>query len=125
MPKITGVETFDVRFPTSKSLDGSDAMNQDPDYSGAYLRINTDAGVHGDSLVFTIGRGNEVQLKAIEILAEKIVGLNTSDVLVNIGDIARELSGDSQLRWLGPDYGVFHMGAGGVLNALWDLLANR
>lgn len=123
MPKITGFETFDVRFPTSKSLDGSDAMNQDPDYSGAYLRINTDAGFHGDSLVFTIGRGNEVQLRAIEILAEKIVGLNTSDALENIGDIARELSGDSQLRWLGPDYGVFHMGAGGVLNGLWDLFA--
>jgi L-fuconate dehydratase len=125
MPKITGIETFDVRFPTSKSLDGSDAMNQDPDYSGAYLRINTDAGIHGDSLVFTIGRGNEVQLKAIEILAEKIVGLNTSDALENIGDIARQLSGDSQLRWLGPDYGVFHMGAGGVLNALWDLFAKE
>ena len=125
MPKITGVETFDVRFPTSKSLDGSDAMNQDPDYSGAYLRINTDAGVHGDSLVFTIGRGNEVQLKAIEILAGKIVGLNTSEALENIGDIARQLSGDSQLRWLGPDYGVFHMGAGGVLNALWDLFAKE
>lgn len=125
MPKITGVETFDIRFPTSKSLDGSDAMNQDPDYSGAYLRINTDAGVHGDSLVFTIGRGNEVQLQAIEILAEKIVGLNTADALENIGGIARELSGDSQLRWLGPDYGVFHMGAGGVLNALWDLFAKE
>jgi len=125
MPKIIGVETFDVRFPTSKSLDGSDAMNQDPDYSGAYLRINTDAGVHGDSLVFTIGRGNEVQLKAIEILSEKVVGLNTADALENIGEIARQLSGDSQLRWLGPDYGVFHMGAGGVLNALWDLFAKE
>lgn len=125
MPKITGVETFDIRFPTSKSLDGSDAMNQDPDYSGAYLRINTDVGIHGDSLVFTIGRGNEVQLKAIEILAENIVGLNTSDALENIGDIARQLSSDSQLRWLGPDYGVFHMGAGGVLNALWDLFAKE
>lgn len=125
MTKITGVDTFDVRFPTSKSLDGSDAMNQDPDYSGAYLRINTDTGLHGDSLVFTIGRGNEVQLKSIEILSEKIVGLNTSDALENIGDIARQLSGDSQLRWLGPDYGVFHMGAGGVLNALWDLFAKE
>ena len=125
MTKITGIETFDVRFPTSKSLDGSDAMNQDPDYSGAYLRINTDAGVHGDSLVFTIGRGNEVQIKALNILGEKIVGLDTADALENIGNIARELSGDSQLRWLGPDYGVFHMGAGGVLNALWDLFAKE
>ena len=125
MSKITGIETFDVRFPTSKMLDGSDAMNQDPDYSGAYLRITTDSGVHGDSLVFTIGRGNEVQIKALDILGEKIVGLNTADALENIGDIARELSGDSQLRWLGPDYGVFHMGAGGVLNALWDLFAKE
>jgi L-fuconate dehydratase len=125
MAKITGIETFDVRFPTSKSLDGSDAMNQDPDYSGAYLRINTDSGVHGDSLVFTIGRGNEVQIKALDILGEKIVGLDTADSLENIGNIARELSGDSQLRWLGPDYGVFHMGAGGVLNALWDLFAKE
>jgi L-fuconate dehydratase len=106
-------------------LDGSDAMNQDPDYSGAYLRINTDSGVHGDSLVFTIGRGNEVQIKALDILGEKIVGLDTADALENIGNIARELSGDSQLRWLGPDYGVFHMGAGGVLNALWDLFAKE
>jgi L-fuconate dehydratase len=125
MAKITGIETFDVRFPTSKSLDGSDAMNQDPDYSGAYLRIKTDSEVHGDSLVFTIGRGNEIQIKALDILGEKIVGLNTADALENIGDIARQLSGDSQLRWLGPDYGVFHMAAGGVLNALWDLFAKE
>ena len=100
-------------------------MNQDPDYSGAYLRINTDSGVNGDSLIFTIGRGNEVQIKALDILAEKVVGLDTADAFNNIGDIARQLSGDSQLRWLGPDYGVFHMGAGGVLNALWDLFAKE
>jgi len=125
MAKITGFETFDVRFPTSKMLDGSDAMNQDPDYSGAYLRIKTDLGLHGDSLIFTIGRGNEVQIKALDILAEKVVGLDTADAFNNIGDIARQLSGDSQLRWLGPDYGVFHMGAGGVLNALWDLFAKE
>lgn len=125
MAKITGFQTFDVRFPTSKMLDGSDAMNQDPDYSGAYLRINTDSDVHGDSLIFTIGRGNEVQIKALDILAEKVVGLDTADAFNNIGDIARQLSGDSQLRWLGPDYGVFHMGAGGVLNALWDLFAKE
>lgn len=125
MAKITGFETFDVRFPTSKMLDGSDAMNQDPDYSGAYLRINTDSGFNGDSLIFTIGRGNEVQIKALDILAEKVVGLDTADAFNNIGDIARQLSGDSQLRWLGPDYGVFHMGAGGVLNSLWDLFAKE
>lgn len=124
MSKITAVEIFDVRFPTSKMLDGSDAMNQDPDYSAAYLRITTDkVGLHGDSLVFTIGRGNDVQLAAINMLTPKIQGLDVDDAFSRIGQIAKELSGDSQIRWLGPDYGVFHMAAGAVLNALWDLFA--
>ena len=124
MTKIIGIESFDVRFPTSKMLDGSDAMNQDPDYSAAYLRITTDkSGLHGDSLVFTIGRGNDVQIAAINMLTSKIQGLTVDDAFANIGKIARDLSGDSQIRWLGPDYGVFHMAAGAVLNALWDLFA--
>ena len=124
MPKITAIESFDVRFPTSKMLDGSDAMNQDPDYSAAYLRITTDQpGLHGDSLVFTIGRGNDVQIAAIDMLTPKIAGLSVDDAFNRIGEITRELSGDSQIRWLGPDYGVFHMAAGAVLNALWDLFA--
>ena len=124
MAKITACETFDVRFPTSKMLDGSDAMNQDPDYSAAYLRIKTDTpSLHGDSLVFTIGRGNDVQLAAIEMVAPKIVGLEIDDAFNRIGEITRMLSADSQIRWLGPDYGVFHMAAGAVLNALWDLFA--
>ena len=124
MAIITRCEFFDVRFPTSKMLDGSDAMNQDPDYSGAYLRILTDdSKLFGDSLVFTIGRGNDVQMKAIEMLSPAVVGLDVDDAFARIGEIARKLSGDSQIRWLGPDYGVFHMAAGAVLNALWDLFA--
>jgi L-fuconate dehydratase len=124
MAVITRCEFFDVRFPTSKMLDGSDAMNQDPDYSGAYLRIRTDDPLlYGDSLVFTIGRGNDVQMKAIEMLSPIVVGLDINDAFNRIGEIARKLSGDSQIRWLGPDYGVFHMAAGAVLNALWDLFA--
>ncbi len=124
MTKIIAYESFDVRFPTSKMLDGSDAMNQDPDYSAAYLRVRTDvSNLYGDSLVFTIGRGNDVQLTAIKMLAEKVVGLDIGDAFSNIGQIARELSADSQIRWLGPDSGVFHMGAGAILNALWDLFA--
>ncbi|MBC7463813.1 MAG: fuconate dehydratase [Actinobacteria bacterium] len=121
---ISNQRTFDVRFPTSMHLDGSDAMNADPDYSAAYLRIETsDAALFGDAFVFTIGRGNEVQIEAIKILAEKIAGLEIEYAFENIGEIARELSSDSQLRWLGPDKGVFHMAAGAVLNALWDLFA--
>ena len=125
MPKIISFESFDVRFPTSKMLDGSDAMNADPDYSAAYIRLNTDSLITGDSLVFTIGRGNEIQIAAINILAEKIVGLDLDDAFTNIGVIAKELSSDSQLRWLGPDTGVFHMAAGSVLNALWDLFSKN
>lgn len=125
MARIISCENFDVRFPTSTMLDGSDAMNADPDYSAAYLRLKTDTSITGDSLVFTIGRGNEVQIAAINILAEKVVGLNLDDAFANIGAIAKELSSDSQLRWLGPDMGVFHMAAGAVLNALWDLFSKN
>ena len=121
---FTQMRTFDVRFPTSQMLDGSDAMNADPDYSAAYLRIETSApNLTGDAFVFTIGRGNDVQVRAIEIMAEKIAGLELEYAFDHIGDIARELSADSQLRWLGADKGVFHMAAGAVLNALWDLFA--
>ncbi len=125
MTKICSSESFDVRFPTSTMLDGSDAMNADPDYSAAYLRLKTDSTISGDSLVFTIGRGNELQIAAINILAQKVIGLNLDDALTNIGSIAKELSSDSQLRWLGPDKGVFHMAAGAVLNALWDLFSKE
>ena len=124
--RIIAAKTFDIRFPTSKMLDGSDAMNQDPDYSAAYLRLITeDSTLTGDSLVFTIGRGNEVQITAIDILVEQVVGLHTDDAFERIGEIARKLSADSQLRWLGTDKGVFHMAAGAVLNALWDLFAKE
>ena len=124
--KIIRAEAYDVRFPTSKMLDGSDAMNADPDYSAAYLRLFTnDPTLTGDSLIFTIGRGNEVQITAIEILMGQVVGLDTVDAFARIGEIARQLVSDSQLRWLGTDKGVFHMAAGAVLNALWDLFAKE
>jgi len=122
--KIISASVSDVRFPTSRMLDGSDAMNQDPDYSAAYLEFSTDdPQLSGHSLVFTIGRGNDIQIGAIKALTGKIVGLTVENAFAQIGKISRELSSDSQLRWLGPDVGVFHMGAGAVLNALWDLFA--
>lgn len=93
MTVFTSIETFDTRFPTSQDLDGSDAMNKDPDYSATYLRIHTDStGLHGDSLVFTIGRGNDFQVKAIEVLAEKIVGRDNKELFQSIGDVAREVA---------------------------------
>jgi len=127
MSRITDFDTADIRFPTSLSLDGSDAMNPDPDYSAAYLRIATDApeGVAGHGFVFTIGRGNDVQVAAIEALRERFVGRNAEELLTDMGAVWRELVHDSQLRWLGPEKGVMHMAVGAVVNALWDLKAKR
>lgn len=122
--RITGIQTSDVRFPTSKSLDGSDAMNLDPDYSAAYLVVQTNiSNLRGVSLVFTIGRGNDLQLNAIAKLAQKVKGLTLSQIFHENLEIYRELGGDSQYRWLGPEYGIFHMARGAISNALWDLLA--
>ena len=127
MAVITALETADVRFPTSLALDGSDAMNPDPDYSAAYVRLRTDAddGHEGHGFVFTIGRGNDVQVAAIEALADKLVGREVEPLLADMGGTWRSFVHDSQLRWLGPEKGVMHMAIGAVVNALWDLRAKR
>jgi L-fuconate dehydratase len=124
---VTAIDTSDIRFPTSQQLDGSDAMNADPDYSAAYLRISTDAGdgLEGHGFVFTIGRGNDVQVAAIHALRDHLLGRNVEDLLENMGATWREFVYDSQLRWLGPEKGVMHMAIGAVVNALWDLKAKR
>ena len=124
MPKITGFKTVDIRFPTSRALDGSDAMNKDPDYSAAYLILETDdSNLSGHGLVFTIGRGNDLQCAAIDLLAPYAVGRDVSELAKNMGEFARSLVRDSQMRWLGPEKGITHMAAGAVINAAWDLIA--
>lgn len=127
MSTVIALETSDVRFPTSTSLDGSDAMNLDPDYSAAYVRVitNDDDGLEGHAFVFTIGRGNDLQVAAIQALADHVVGRNVEDLLGDMGTTSRAFVWDSQLRWLGPEKGVMHMGIGAVVNALWDLKAKR
>ncbi len=117
----------DVRFPTSQTLDGSDAMNPDPDYSAAYLRIVTDSadGLEGIGFVFTIGRGNDVQVAAIEALRPWLIGAEVESLLADMGETSALLINDSQLRWLGPEKGIMHMAIGAVVNALWDLRAKR
>ena len=127
MSAVIALETSDIRFPTSAMLDGSDAMNLDPDYSAAYVRLVTDAGdgLEGHGFVFTIGRGNDVQVAAIAALASHIVGRSVEELLGSMGATWRELVYDSQLRWLGPEKGVMHMAIGAVVNALWDLKAKR
>ncbi|WP_338702752.1 L-fuconate dehydratase [Streptomyces sp. Q6] len=126
-PCITAVDTYDIRFPTSRELDGSDAMNPDPDYSAAYVVLRTDAGDghEGHGFTFTIGRGNDVQVAAINALRHHVVGRPLDALCADPGSLNRDLIGDSQLRWLGPEKGVMHMAIGAVVNAVWDLAAKR
>jgi len=125
MTRITALDTYDVRFPTSQMLYGSDAMNPTPDYAAAYVVVRTDAehGLEGHGFTFTIGRGNDVQLGAIRALAPLVVGLDADEALADLGGFSRRLVWDSPLRWLGPEKGVVHMAIGAVVNAMWDLRA--
>ena len=123
MTKITGLRTADVRFPTSQHLDGSDAMNPDPDYSAAYVILETDGPHEGHGLTFTIGRGNEICITAIEALGNLVRGLDMDWVAADMGRFWRFITSDSQLRWIGPDKGAIHLATGAVVNAVWDLWA--
>ncbi len=126
MTLVTAFDTFDVRFPTSRSLDGSDAMNPSPDYAAAYLVVRSeDESRSGHAFVFTIGRGNEVELAAIRALEPLVAGRDLDEILDDLGGLWRRLVGDSHLRWLGPEKGVMHMAIGAVVNAFWDLAAKR
>lgn len=127
MARIVALDARDVRFPTSRGRVGSDAMNHDPDYSAVYVTLRSDdpSGLAGHALVFTIGRGNEVQAAAVRALSELVVGRDVDGMLDDPGNFARSLTGDSQLRWLGPEKGVMHMAIGGVINAAWDMAARR
>ncbi|HEY4611124.1 MAG TPA: enolase C-terminal domain-like protein [Ilumatobacteraceae bacterium] len=122
MTLISALDVIDVRFPTSQGLDGSDAMNPEPDYSAAYVVIRCgDDELAGHSLLFTTGRGNDIACAAVRALAGYVVGRDVDAVMNDIGAVARELTWDGQLRWLGPEKGVIHMAIGAVVNALWDL----
>ena len=125
MSKITSVRTQDVRFPTSLELDGSDAVNVDPDYSSAYVVIETGGGETGHAFVFTCGRGNEIVTAAIRSYGQLLVGRDIDELIGDLGEASRRLVHDSQMRWLGPEKGVSHMACGALTNALWDLRAKR
>jgi L-fuconate dehydratase len=125
MTRIVDLEVLDVRFPTSRELDGSDAMNPDPDYSAAYVVLRTDSGPDGYGFAFTIGFGNDVQAAAIRALAPLVVGRTAPETSEDLAALSSDLVGDSHLRWLGPEKGVVHMAVGAVVNAAWDLAARR
>ncbi|MFH8734145.1 MULTISPECIES: enolase C-terminal domain-like protein [unclassified Streptomyces] len=127
--RIVDVETIDVRFPTSKDLDGSDAMNDSPDYSAAYVVLRVAGGdkatdvSEGHGFTFTIGRGNDLAVQAARAIGERAVGMSVAEIVSDLGGFSRHLLGDSQLRWLGPDKGAIHLGTAAVVNAAWDLAA--
>ncbi|UIK08688.1 L-fuconate dehydratase [Neorhizobium galegae] len=126
MTRITDLRVFDLRFPTSQSLDGSDAMNPDPDYSAAYVILDTDSGdLAGHGLTFTIGRGNDICCMAIKAMRHLVVGQELETFATAPGKFWRHLTSDSQLRWIGPDKGAIHLATGAVVNAFWDLLAKQ
>ncbi|EMS9662780.1 L-fuconate dehydratase [Klebsiella aerogenes] len=124
MTQITALRVEDIRFPTSQQLDGSDAMNPDPDYSAAYVILETDnPKLTGHGLTFTIGRGNEICCAAIQALEHLIVGEQLETIAADMGAFWRRFTSDSQLRWIGPDKGAIHLATGAVVNAVWDLWA--
>ncbi len=125
MSQVVSIDVQDVRFPTSLSLDGSDAVNVAPDYSAAYVVVRTSAGDAGHGLVFTSGRGNDIMSYAIRSLGEQLIGESVEELLATLGDVGRRLTRDSQFRWLGPEKGIIHMASGALINALWDLRAKR
>jgi L-fuconate dehydratase len=124
--KITGLRAYDIRFPTSRALDGSDAMNAAPDYSATYviLETNRTEGLSGHGLTFTIGRGNEICVTAAKALAPLVVGETLEEIVADMGAFWRQIvAGDSQLRWIGPEKGAIHLATAAIVNALWDLWA--
>jgi L-fuconate dehydratase len=125
LPRIVGFEARDVRFPTSRWLDGSDAMHTDPDYSAAYVVLRTDAddGVEGHGLTFTSGRGTEVCVAAAHALEPFVVGRTLDGIVGDMSGFWRSLVSDSQLRWIGPEKGAIHLATAAVVNAVWDLWA--
>ncbi len=123
--KIRDIEVLDLRFPTSRTADGTDAMHPDPDYSAAYVILKTDGDLEGHGFTFTIGRGNEVCVAAIRAFRPLVVGRTLEDIIAQPAAFWRELSSESQLRWLGPEKGVIHISMAAIVNAVWDLHAKR
>jgi L-fuconate dehydratase len=123
--KITDLEIIDLRFPTSTTNAGTDAMHSDPDYSAAYVIVKTDAGLEGHGFTFTIGRGNEICVEAIRAFRPLVVGRTLEDIAAEPAAFWRSLASDSQLRWLGPEKGVIHISMAAIVNAVWDLQAKH
>jgi L-fuconate dehydratase len=123
--KIRDLAVLDLRFPTSRTHAGTDAVHVDPNYSAAYVVLGTDAGLEGHGLTFTIGRGNEVVAAAIEAYRPFVIGQRLDDITANFAAFWRSLACETQLRWLGPEKGVIHLALAAIVNAIWDLWGKR
>src|SRR5688500_12778961 len=123
MITITDLETIDLRFPTSRTAAGTDAMHKDPDYSAAYVILRTDSPLEGHGLTFTIGRGNEICVAAVGAMRHLVVGRDLEDITADFAAFWRSLASESQLRWLGPEKGAMHLALAAIVNAVWDLYA--
>jgi len=121
--RITDVRVIDLRFPTSRESIGSDAVNKDPDYSAAYCILETNQGLRGFGLTFTLGRGTELCCEALRYLSRCVIGRSLSSITDDLCAFSRELTGDTQFRWLGPEKGVIHLATAALVNAVWDLYA--
>lgn len=121
--KIVNARVIDLRFPTSREHIGSDAVNIDPDYSAAYCILETNHGLNGYGLTFTLGRGTELCVEALRYLSRFAVGRTLSSITDDFGAFSQQLTSDSQFRWLGPEKGVIHLATGALINAVWDLYA--
>jgi L-fuconate dehydratase len=124
-PKITNVRVLDIRFPTSRERIGSDAVNEDPDYSAAYCVLETDGELQGHGFTFTLGRGTELCAAALRYLSRYVLGRQLSSLTENVRRFSGELTRDSQFRWLGPEKGVIHLATAALINSVWDLCAQK
>ena len=120
---ITGVRVIDLRFPTSRDHIGSDAVNKDPDYSAAYCILETNSALEGHGLTFTLGRGTDLVVQAARYLSRYVVNRTLSSITDDLRAFSRQLTDDTQFRWLGPEKGVIHLATGALINAVWDLYA--
>jgi L-fuconate dehydratase len=121
--RIERVRTVDLRFPTSREAIGSDAVNKNPDYSAAYCILETNAGIEGHGLTFTLGLGTDLCVQALQHLGKHAEGRTLDSIVSDLAAFSRELTGESQYRWLGPEKGVIHLACGALINAVWDLWA--
>jgi len=125
MTRLTALRVLDIRAPTSRTLAGSDAVHADPDYSAAYVILETDAAAAGHGFTFTIGRGNDIVCAAVQALAPQVVGRDLDEITGDFAAFHRRLTNESQLRWLGPEKGVIHLATAAIVNAVWDLWAKQ